>query len=125
MDTVLLGQILGAYLLVNGLGFLISSDFYRRLRGESQQADRLAVNLSGMVHFILGMAIVATHILWGSLLQVLVTVSGIGFAAKGFAMIVVPEWTLRATPVSERSLRLSGAAFVVAGLVFGYLSFFG
>lgn len=125
MDTVLLGQILGAYLLVNGLGFLISSDFYRRLRAESQQADRLAVNLFGMVHFILGMAIVATHILWGSLLQVLVTVSGIGFAAKGFAMIVVPEWTLRSTPVSERSLRLSGAAFVVAGLVFGYLSFFG
>jgi uncharacterized protein YjeT (DUF2065 family) len=125
MDTALLGKILGAYLLVNGLGFLISSDFYRRLRAESQQADRLTVNLSGMVHFILGMAIVATHLLWGSLLQVLVTIAGIGFVAKGIAMIIVPEWTLRSSPASERSLRLSGAAFVVAGAVFGYLSYFG
>ena len=125
MDTILLGKILAAYLLVSGLGFLLSRDFYRKLRATSETSDRLTVNLSGMVHFILGMAIVTTHLLWGNLLQVLVTFTGIGFVAKGFAMIVFPEWTLRSSPVSERSLWLSGVAFVVAGLVFGYLSYFG
>ncbi len=125
MDTILLGKILAAYLLVSGLGFLLSRDFYRKLRATSETSDRLTVNLSGMVHFILGMAIVTTHLLWGNLLQVLVTFTGIGFVAKGFAMIVFPEWTLRSSPVTERSLWLSGVAFVVAGLVFGYLSYFG
>ena len=125
MDTILLGKILAAYLLVNGLGFLLSRDFYRKLRATSETSDRLTVNLSGMVHFILGMAIVTTHLLWGNLLQVLVTFTGIGFVAKGFAMIVFPVWTLRSSPVTERSLWLSGVAFVVAGLVFGYLSYFG
>ena len=125
MDTILLGKILAAYLLVNGLGFLLSRDFYRKLRATSEASDRLTVNLSGMVHFILGMAIVTTHLLWGNLLQVLVTFTGIGFVAKGFAMIVFPGWTLRSSPVTERSLWLSGVAFVVAGLVFGYLSYFG
>ena len=125
MDTILLGKILAAYLLVSGLGFLLSRDFYRKLRATSETSDRLTVNLSGMVHFILGMAIVTTHLLWGNLLQVLVTFTGIGFVAKGFAMIVFPGWTLRSSPVTERSLWLSGVAFVVAGLVFGYLSYFG
>jgi len=125
VDTILLGKILAAYLLVSGLGFLLSRDFYRKLRATSETSDRLTVNLSGMVHFILGMAIVTTHLLWGNLLQVLVTFTGIGFVAKGFAMIVFPGWTLRSSPVTERSLWLSGVAFVVAGLVFGYLSYFG
>ena len=125
MDTILLGKILAAYLLVSGLGFLLSRDFYRKLRATSETSDRLTVNLSGMVHFILGMAIVTTHLLWGNLLQALVTFTGIGFVAKGFAMIVFPGWTLRSSPVTERSLWLSGVAFVVAGLVFGYLSYFG
>ena len=125
MDTILLVKILAAYLLVNGLGFLLSRDFYRKLRATSETSDRLTVNLSGMVHFILGMAIVTTHLLWGNLLQVLVTFTGIGFVAKGFAMIVFPGWTLRSSPVTERSLWLSGVAFVGAGLVFGYLSYFG
>ena len=61
MDTILLGKILAAYLLVSGLGFLLSRDFYRKLRATSETSDRLTVNLSGMVHFILGMAIVTTH----------------------------------------------------------------
>jgi uncharacterized protein YjeT (DUF2065 family) len=123
MDTNLLGRIIAAYLLVSGLGFLFSSDFYLKMRAHSPQSDPLVVNLAGMVHFILGMGIVLTHHLWGSVLQFLVTLTGVGFIAKGFALIVFPEFATRSAPTSRRTLRLSGGAFVVAGLVFGYLSY--
>ena len=125
MDTTAWGTVIGAYLLANGLGFLISGDFYRRLRAESPTSDRLAVNVSGMVHFILGMAILVTHHQWGSPLEILVTFTGLGFIAKGFAFIVLPEWTTKSNPATDRSLRLSGIAFLVGGALFGYLVLFG
>lgn len=126
MVTGLLCKILGPYLPVSGLAFLVSRGFCRRLRAESRsRADRVTLNLSGMVLFILGMAIGTTHLLWGSALQTIVSLTGIGFVAKRLTLIVVPDWTLRSFPTSEWSLRLSVVAFVAAGLIVGYLSRFG
>ena len=55
--TLLLGKIISPYLLVSGLGFLISSKFYENQLKNSEKSDPLTVNLSGMVHFFIRMLV--------------------------------------------------------------------
>ena len=52
--TIFLGKIIALYLLVSGLGFLLSSRFYENLLKNSDKSDPMTVNLSGMVHLIGG-----------------------------------------------------------------------
>ena len=71
MDTLFLGKMIAPYLFVSGLGFLFSFSFYERLLRNSDKSDPLTVNLSGMIHFLLGLAIVLQHNLWGNVLEIL------------------------------------------------------
>lgn len=121
--TLLIGRIVSAYFLVCGLGFLVSPDFYQRVARNAESSDPLTINLSGMVHFLIGMTILVSHFQFQSVLEVLVTLIGIAFACKGIAFIVFPKATLKAAPVSTKALRISGIAFVLVGLIVGYLSY--
>ena len=123
MDTIFLGKMIAPYLLVSGLGFLFSVNFYEKLLLDSDKSDPLTVNLSGMVHFLIGLAILLTHFLWGNVLEILVTLVGFGFLIKGLILIVLPNLTLKSTRVSVKLLRISGIGFIAAGLYLGYLSY--
>ncbi|MFC1962734.1 hypothetical protein ACFLWB_01880 [Chloroflexota bacterium] len=123
MDTIFLGKIIAPYLFASGLGFLFSFNFYERLLRNSNKSDPLAVNLSGMVHFILGFAIVLQHNLWGSVLEILVTLVGFGLIIKGLTLIVLPNLTMKSSRVSVKYLYFSGATFLALGLYLGYMSY--
>ena len=123
MDTIFLGKMIAPYLLVSGLGFLFSVNFYEKLLIDSDKSDPLTVNLSGMVHFLIGLAILLTNFLWGNVLEILVTLVGFGFLIKGLTLIVLPNLTLKSTRVSVKLLRISGVGFIAAGLYLGYLSY--
>ena len=71
MDTLFLGKMIAPYLFVSGLGFLLSYDFYKQLLINSDKSDPLTINLSGMVHFFIGLAIVLRHHLWGNVLEII------------------------------------------------------
>ena len=124
MDTLFLGKMIAPYLFVSGLGFLFSANFYERLLINSDKSDPLAVNLSGMVHFLIGLAIVLNHHLWGNILEILITLLGFGFIIKGLTTIVFPIPTLKSTKISGKVLRISGIGFIVASLYLGYMSYF-
>ena len=123
MDTLFLGKMIAPYLFVSGLGFLFSVNFYEKLLINSDKSDPLTVNLSGMVHFLIGAAIVLKHHLLGNVLEILVTLVGFGFLIKGLTLIVFPNLTLKSTKVSVKLLRISGIGFLAAGLYLGYLSY--
>ena len=124
MDTLFLGKIIAPYLLVSGLGFLFSFNFYKNLLINSDKSDPMTVNLSGMVHFLIGLAIVLKHFLWGNVLEIIVTLLGFGFIIKGLTLIVFPNSTLKSNEASVKFLRISGIGFLVAGLYIGYISYF-
>ena len=124
MDTLFLGKMIAPYLFVSGLGFLLSVNFYEKLLTNSDKSDPLTVNLSGMVHFLIGLAIVLKHHLWGNVIEILVSLVGFGFLIKGLTLIVFPNSTLKSTKVSVKLLRISGIGFLAAGLYLGYMSYF-
>ncbi len=124
MDALFLGKMIAPYLFVSGLGFLLSVNFYEKLLINSDKSDPLTVNLSGMVHFLIGAAIVLKHHLLGNVLEILVTLVGFGFLIKGLTLIVFPNLTLKSTKVSVKLLRISGIGFLTAGLYLGYMSYF-
>ena len=122
--TLFLGKIIAPYLFVSGLGFLFSSKFYENLLKNSDKSDPMTVNLSGMVHFLIGIAIVTNHFLWNSILEIVVTLLGFSFLIKGITLIIFPSLTLKSTKTSIRLLRISGIGFVVVSLYLGYMSYF-
>ena len=62
--TELIARIAGPYLLLTGLGFAISRDFYQRMVMGNAQADPILLNLSGAVHFIVGLIVLNNHFRW-------------------------------------------------------------
>ncbi len=121
--TLFLGKIISPYLFVSGLGFLISGKFYLNQLRNSDKSDPLTINLSGMVHFLIGIAIVTNHFLWNNILAIIVSILGFIFLAKGIALIAFPSLTLKSTKTSVKILRISGIGFIIVSLFVGYLSF--
>ena len=62
--TIFFGKIAGAYFLVTGLGLLISTEFYEKMVRGNASTDPVTLNLSGAVHFLVGLVIVIQHIRW-------------------------------------------------------------
>lgn len=117
--TELIARIAGPYLLVTGLGFVFSSSFYARMIAGQGNADPVLLNLSGAVHFVIGMVILVNHFAWSAVDQVVVTLVGVGALVKGVSLILVPDLTVKSPKVGTAGLRLSAVGFVAVGL---YLS---
>ncbi|NVK83508.1 MAG: hypothetical protein HWE21_04250 [Cytophagia bacterium] len=125
MDTsIIIGRILGPYLLVCGLGFLVSRNFYFNLLSHSDKADPMVVNVSGMLHFFLGMTILTLHFEWRSLYQIIITILGFSLVGKGITYIVIPRLILKTGNSTKSSLLFSGVGFMVVGLYLVYQSYF-
>ena len=120
--TEFIAMLAGPYLLVTGIGFLVSPAFYEKAVAGGEDADRVALNLSGAVHFLVGLLILVQHFRWGGPAEAVVTLVGVGALLKGAALIVVPELTLKSPKASRAGLRVSAAAFLLVG---GYLAYVG
>lgn len=122
-NTVKLGKIIAAYLLVTGIGFLVSANYYSQLITH-QGTDPVLINLSGMVHFFIGITIIVHHFVWKNLLQIMVSSLGILFLLKGIFLIAIPELTLQTGNNPAQIPWLMSFGFLGIGLLMGYLSFF-
>lgn len=114
--TQTIAVIAGAYLLVTGIGFLVSTSYYERMTAMGNRSDPVLINLSGAVHLVVGLIILNQHFLWSSVAEGAVTLVGLMAAVKGAVLIIVPEAALKAGPQSAAAIRRTGAAFMVAGL---------
>ena len=122
--TIIIGKIIGAYLLFTGLGFLLSGKFYKKMQENADKSDPVLINLSGMVHFLIGTAIVTNQFLWSSFLEVIISILGFVFLLKGFYLIVFPGLILKSNKASIKLLLISGIGYLIIGLVIGYMSYF-
>ena len=123
--TQFLGQMISLYLVATGVGFFVSKDYYRKMLADSGRSDSITINLSGMVHFLLGLAIVLNHNRWRTAPETSITVIGFAASLKGAALIVVPQAALKGNDMSAGVLRITGAAFVVVGGYLGFVTYFG
>lgn len=126
MDTTTLvfGKVLSLYLMTAGIAFIVATPFYAELTRKADKSDLMAVNISGMVHLLVGFSVVANHFIWDSLLAILVTLMGLFFVIRGLTYYWVPQLVLRPSEARESGLRGFGAVFIAVGALMGYLSFF-
>ncbi len=122
--TMFFGKMAGPYFLLTGLGFLLSTEFYEKMVRGNASTDPVTLNLSGAVHFLVGLGIVVQHFRFGSLPETLVTLIGFAVMLKGSMLIAVPELTLQLPKTGKAALRISGVAFTAAGIYLGYVSYF-
>lgn len=124
MQTRQLAKILSAYLIVTGIGFLASGDFYSRMITHTG-SDPVLINLSGMVHFFIGITILVLHFRWKGLLAILVSLLGTLYLLKGTLLIAVPELTLQSGANGAQLSWATPAGFIGFGLLLGALALFG
>ncbi len=118
--TLLLAQIYGPILLSIGLGIFISHSFYKKIYRDLEK-DALAVLTFGMVAMAVGIIHLSIHNSWGSLPEVLVSIIGWGFLAKGFLFIVYPRVVDKAGDywANKKLIPIAGTVTLIIG---GYLS---
>lgn len=120
--TVKIAKIVSAYLIVTGIGFLVSSEFYETLISH-KATNPILINLSGMVHFFMGMTILAMHCKWKNILQILVSSLGFMFFIKGALLIAIPKLIIQTGDNIMQKPWLMSLGFIFIGLIMGYLIF--
>ncbi|WP_282089214.1 hypothetical protein [Aquimarina algiphila] len=121
--TYKIGKIIAIYLIATGIGFLVSSEYYSKMIANSS-SDPVLINLSGMVHFFIGMIILVNHFLWKNALQIIVTLLGLMFFLKGFFLIIFPEFILQSAGNTVKYPLAMPMGFIGVGIILGYLVFF-
>lgn len=118
-----IGKIVAVYFIVTGVGFLVSSDYYAHMISH-KGTDPVLINLSGMVHFFIGMTILVNHFLWKNVFQIIVSLLGFMFLLKGVFLIALPQLTLQSANNPVQIPWLLSIVFIIIGLVVGYMAFF-
>ena len=118
--TMILASYVGAVLLVLGLGFLVSKEYYlkvyRRLDDET-----LAMYLITILMIVFGVFVVSHHNLWSTLDEVIISIIGWGSLIKGILLGVAPK---KFEKLSEKwvSAGLINAYGIVMVIVGAYLT---
>lgn len=114
--TQFLALMAGGYLAVTGLGLLVSTRFYSE--AADVQTDGVTLNLSGAVHFLVGLAVLIRHPFLDGPVAAGVTLVGAAAALKGAMLIVLPGLSTRTAQSGPGLIRLSGVVFAALGLAF-------
>jgi hypothetical protein len=121
--TILIARVVSIYFLVTGIGFLFSGEYFNKMISHTG-SDPVLINLSGMVHFFIGMTILVIHFHWQKPLQIIVTLLGTMFFLKGTFLIALPEIALQTGNNPAQETWLMAAGFILVGAIVGYLSYF-
>lgn len=122
-NTTRIARIVSLYFLVTGFGFLISGEYFSKMITHTG-SDPVLINLSGMVHFFIGMTILVNHFRWRGLLEIIVTIFGIMFFLKGTFLIALPELTLQTGNNPAQITWLMAIFFILVGVIVGYFAYF-
>ena len=123
--TLFLAKMMAPYLFVTGLGFFLSIEFYLRMLNDAHSEHPISVNLSGMVHFFIGMAVVLNHLLWRHHLEIAVSLIGMAFLLKGSLLIVIPNLAMKSNQTTGRILPFAGTGFIAVSIYLAWASYLG
>ena len=126
MDTSkFIAKILGLIYLSIGLGFLISSDQYRKMYQDMWETSASTFFFC-LVSIVAGMAIIKYHNIWEFNWKIWITIIGWYAVIGGIVYLIFPNYiTIYKDIVEPPEYYLFGGIFYVAfGLMFAYFGFF-
>ena len=123
---MMLAQYIGPVMLVLGLGFLVSKDYYRKVYRRLDD-ETLAMYVLTVLMLVFGLFVVMNHNLWGSLEEVIVSVIGWATLIKGILLGIVPKHfeKMAENMMTSGMLNAAGIIMVVAGAYLALLGFGG
>ncbi len=123
--TSFIAKMMAPYLFATGLGFFLSREFYSRMLNDAHSQHPISINLSGMVHFFIGMAVVLNHFLWGHHLEIAVSLIGVVFLLKGSVLIVIPQLAMKSNQTTVRILPFASIGFIAVSIYLAWASYLG
>ncbi|WDV45740.1 hypothetical protein PV797_19945 [Clostridiaceae bacterium M8S5] len=121
--TTIIAKIVSLYYLITGIGFFVSSSYYETMIAH-KGSDPILINLSGMVHFFIGITILVLHFKWKKFIEIAVSLSGILFLMKGIFLIALPSLTLQASSNPTQIPWAMSIGFITTGSLIGYFAYF-
>lgn len=122
--TLFFTQLWGPVLLAIGLGIFISRTYYVKLYRDLEK-NSLAVLSLGIMFMIVGIIQTASHNVWQTLPQIIISVLGWVTLLKGFVFLAIPKIVDRAGDWEAKSklIGVAGGAMLVIGVYLTYLGF--
>ena len=88
--TLLVAQVAGPIMLVMAFGLLLNQSFYLKIYKDLDK-NPFPMLLASMLSLTLGILLVIHHNIWGTPLEIVVTLLGWLSLVKGIALVVVPQ----------------------------------
>lgn len=122
--SLLLAQVMGLYLLLEGLVVLTRRKFVLNIVNDISQHKALMFVTGAMV-FILGLLVVLNHNIWEASWRVVPTVIGWIMVLKGVAIFFVPRVVMNKAKKFAKNRNMAVLAGIVAVAVGAYLVYVG
>jgi len=111
-NSILLAKFIGTYFIVIGVGLVFNLKVYRKVLEDFFKNSAL-VYVTGLITFIVGLAIVLSHNIWVADWRVIITVSGWTALIKGAWLIILPGTLVKITEAYVKNIKL----LVVPGII--------
>jgi len=119
--SLLLAQVIGLYLLLEGVLILTHKKFIVHII-EDLSNHKALMFISGAMVFILGLLVVLNHNVWEASWRVIPTIIGWAMVIKGVGLLFVPKVVLARARKFARNRNAAILVSVVAILVGAYLA---
>ena len=122
---ILLAQVIGAYLVLEGLVLLIRKKFVVNILNDLS-SNKALMYVTGAMVFVLGLLIVLNHNVWEATWQVIPTIVGWFMVVVGVAICLTPKVVLGATRSVARNrnvVMLTGIVGLALGAYLLYVGF--
>jgi uncharacterized protein YjeT (DUF2065 family) len=119
--TLLLAELYAVVFLVLGLGMLLEPKYYEKAIDEMMNSAPFLM-LGGMFALIAGVVIVMYHNLWGTPLEVIITLFGWIAVIKGLTLLIMPT-TVTKMVKKMFTVRIYSYITILIGLIIGALAF--
>ena len=125
-NSVLFAKFMGPFIVVIGAGLLLNRKAFQEIM-EGFTKDKALIFISGLMTFIIGLAMVIFHNMWITDWRLIITVFGWLTLIKGVILIVFPDRVISMTDMYKKHIRMimiSWSIMIVFGIFLimkGYL----
>ncbi len=122
--SLLLAQVMGLYLLLEGIVILARQKFVVNIVNDLSN-NKALMFVTGAMVFILGLLVVLNHNVWEASWQVIPTLIGWGMIIKGITIFFIPNIVLSLAKKFAKNRNLAVFAGVIAIAFGAYLVYVG
>jgi hypothetical protein len=122
--TLFLAQVFGLYFLIGGLGLILKQSSLKSLIARFS-SDSIMLMMGGFVALIIGIPLVLIHNVWGSSLEIIVSLIAWAAFVKGFTLVLMPELTSNMMQSLSDNIGLLKVMLWLMVILGGYLTYVG